>query len=227
MEKLKILTSGFKVTDCAQRAQLREGKERPDAFKAIAECMLSGHFHICSGCSDVYVRPIAVEFYYHEEEGDIHDWIVYHRDTDSSPKPLIPTGILHNHVSGIDLTFEHENNGKVRASALIREFRIINCSNVQKEAMDAFNVKVDENDKRSTYTYAALFSQFSPLDGFTVIWEDSKYNLREENIDWTQRDNVHLYEDTPREGNKPKLEKLSALDGKPWKARNTEFDTKK
>ena len=227
MEKLKTLISGFKVTDCAQRAQLKEGKEEPDAFKAIAECMLSGHFHIYSESTDVYVRPIAVEFYYHEEDGDIHDWIVYHRDTNSSKKPLIPTGILHNHVSGIDLTFEHDNRGKVRASALIREFRIINCSNGQKDAMNAFNVKVDENDNRSTYTYAALFSQFSPLDGFSVEWEDSKYELRKENIKWGQRDNVHFYGETPREGKKPELKKLSKLDGRPWKARNSEFDAKK
>ena len=76
-------------------------------------------------------------------------------------------GILHNHVSGIDITFEKEEEkgtGKndekeiVRASALIREFRIEGHEKVEK---------------RSTYLYEALYSQFSIFDGgFSVVWED-------------------------------------------------------
>lgn len=74
---------------------------------------------------------------------------------------------MHNHVSGIDITFEKEEEkgtgkndekGIVRASALIREFRIEGHKEVEK---------------RSTYLYEALYSQFSIFDGgFSVVWED-------------------------------------------------------
>ena len=41
-------------------------------------------------------------------------------------KSLFPLGILHNHVSGIDMTFEKGDNPQdaIRMSALIREFRM-------------------------------------------------------------------------------------------------------
>lgn len=40
--------------------------------------------------------------------------------------PIFPLGVLHNHVSGIDITFEKGENEKnaVRLSALVREFRV-------------------------------------------------------------------------------------------------------
>ena len=102
-----------------------------EAFKPIAETILSGHFKVTKNNSDSYVtvHPTCVEMYYHEEgegEDKIKDYIVYHRDSNDgkNKKDIFPLGVLHNHVSGIDLTFEREGNDHepIRFSALIREF---------------------------------------------------------------------------------------------------------
>ena len=58
------------------------------------------------------------------------------------------------------ITFEkgEKSETAVRASALIREFRIEGH---------------EEVEERSTYLYEALYSQFSIFDGgFSVVWED-------------------------------------------------------
>ena len=39
--------------------------------------------------------------------------------------------------------------------------------------MDAFSIPLTNNE-HSTHIYAALFSQFSMFDGFTIKWEDGK-----------------------------------------------------
>lgn len=172
MKTLKEITSSFKIDSAKERACLARN-EAPNSFMELAQCMLAGHFLVTDGKEEVTVRPTVLEFYYHEEREDgIKDPIVYHKDSKSSKKPLILTGFLHNHVSGIDLTFEHENNGMVRASVLVREF-IIESGKDKLEAMAPFNIKVNVNDGRSTAMYAALFSQFSVFDnGFNVKWED-------------------------------------------------------
>lgn len=125
-----------------------------------------------------------LEFYYHEEKnGGIKDPIVYHKTPKSAKtqKPLIPTGFLHNHVSGIDLAFEHENDGFVRASVLIREFRVElpfseSSDDVERDmigSMKAFSITPGVDDDHSTRLYAALFSSFSVFgDGFNVKWKD-------------------------------------------------------
>lgn len=128
----------------------------PITFKLIAYNILSGHFLVSN---KIKVFPTCVEIYYHEEAADgIKDYIVYHRNTPKDPdKPIFGFGILHNHVSGIDITFEHMMNGQaVRASALIREFR----------------VEGHKIEKRSTYLYDALYSQFNIFDGFSIKWCD-------------------------------------------------------
>lgn len=173
MKTLKELTESFKITSSEERKDLVAGNA-PKSFKEIAECILAGNFLVTDGKVEVKVHPTVLEFYYHEEKTDgIKDYIVYHRNNTSSTKSLIPTGFLHNHVSGIDLTFEHDNEGMVRASVLIREFKIEPCSGDQEKSMKAFNIKVDEEDGRSTGMYTALFSMFSVFDGgFNVSWED-------------------------------------------------------
>ena len=157
------------------------------AFMPIAETILSGYFKVSKNNSDSYVTVhlTCVEMYYHEEgegEDKIKDYIVYHRDSNDgkNKKDIFPLGILHNHVSGIDLTFEREgNDGKaIRFSALIREFWV-NMEN-KKEKEDKYKMKgIDgssENkpDNKPTHLYDALYSQFSVFDGFSVKWEDGK-----------------------------------------------------
>lgn len=158
-----------------------------EAFKPIAEMILSGYFKVSKNNSDSYVtvHPTCVEMYYHEEgEGDdkIKDYIVYHRNSNDgkNKKDIFPIGILHNHVSGIDLTFEKEGEDgePIRFSALIREFWV-NMEN-KKEKEDMYKMKgIDgssENkpDNKPTHLYDALYSQFSVFDGFSIHWEDGK-----------------------------------------------------
>ena len=121
-----------------------------------------------------------MEFYYHEEaEGGIKDPIVYHRNPKSgSPKSIFKLGILHNHVSGIDITFEKGTHPEdaIRASLLIREF------------------SVDGNppDSRSTLLYDMLYSQASIFDGFSIKWVDGEEKAE---VEADVRKNVAKYDE--------------------------------
>ena len=151
----------------------------PDSFKRIAKELLSGYFEVSSGNNKVKVYPTTIEFYYHEEDRDIKDFIVYHRNTKSAEKDPFPFGILHNHVSGIDITFEKKDSEGhiIRASALIREYRV-----------DGKGI-----DTHSTYLYNDLYSNFSIFDGFSIIWRDSEIvSVSEPNV----RKNVAKYDET-------------------------------
>jgi len=195
MKTLKELVSGFQITD-QERTMITLGGENsleaPGSFKDIARAALSGHFEVRSGNTIIKVRPTSVEFYCHEEaEGGIKDWIVYHRSTGSSSPSLIPTGFLHNHVSGIDLTFEHNNGGPVRASILFREFRIEGSTEDSLKSLASFGMKEQLNDTHSTRMYPALFSEFSAFDGFEVKWIDGKERIE---ISAEPRQNVAEYD---------------------------------
>ena len=77
---------------------------------------------------------------------------------------VFPLGVLHNHVSGIDLTFERmgENNNPIRFSALIREFWVDKSHKIEEshENYGEENIKAyteSNPEKRSTYLYEALY----------------------------------------------------------------------
>lgn len=55
--------------------------------------------------------------------------------------------------------------------------------------MDAFSIPLTNNE-HSTHIYAALFSQFSMFDGFTIKWEDGKEPAK---IKEGERTNVYRY----------------------------------
>lgn len=143
----------------------------PISFLEIARAILDGCFIVESGKAHVKIIPTIVELYYHEEEGSIKDNIVYHRNNEKQPSlPIFNFGLLHNHNSGIDITFEFVGpNGICRASALIRAFRVIN-GNTNK----AFNIETP--DGRSTYFPKALLGQFSIFDGYQIKWSDSEHH---------------------------------------------------
>ena len=152
----------------------------PSEFKEIAQITLAGHFLVNTGTQQVTVHPTCVEFYYHEEaEGGIKDPIVYHRNPkNGSPKSIFKLGILHNHVSGIDITFEKGTHPEdaIRASLLIREF------------------SVDGNppDSRSTLLYDMLYSQASIFDGFSIKWVDGEEKAE---VEADVRKNVAKYDE--------------------------------
>lgn len=177
----------------------------PEIFLKLAYNILTGHFLVSNNMKEIKVFPTCVEIYYHEEAADgIKDYIVYHRNTPKDPdKPIFGLGILHNHVSGIDITFEHMVNGQaVRASALIREFR---AEGIEK---DKDNYK--DGEDRSTYLYDALFSQFNIFEGFSIKWcdgpeENGPYADIDNKVTVGVRKNVAKYEinkETNKETNK-------------------------
>ena len=116
MQNLKETLESFSLSEDARRKILNEdhlfGNQGitfiPSEFKEIAQITLAGHLQVSARTQQVTVQPTCVEFYYHEEaEGGIKDPIVYHRNPQNgSPKSIFKLGILHNHVSGIDITFE-------------------------------------------------------------------------------------------------------------------------
>ena len=137
----------------------------PSEFKEIAKLVFNGHFLVSSTTESVKVFPTSIEFYWHEEQGSIKDYIVYHRNSEKSKLAIFPHGVLHNHVSGIDLTFEQGDDpgSAIRASMLIREYKVVK------------NGEIIRYEKRPTYLYEVLYSQFSVFDGgFSVKWEEDE-----------------------------------------------------
>lgn len=164
---LKEVLEQFSLSEESRKALISGSLEAPREFKTVAAAILSGCFVVRQLGGEkkaVRVYPTCVEIYYHEEGREIKDPIVYHRNrktkTTEKNYEVFLLGKLHNHVSGIDITFEkgEKSETAVRASALIREFRIEEHEKVEN---------------RSTYLYEALYSQFSIFDGgFSVVWED-------------------------------------------------------
>ena len=186
---LKKVLSDFSLEKNEQRRNLNNSNQLtalenpPKEFKNVAKAILSGHFRVQNSSNEserVEVYPTCVEIYYHEEQANgVKDPIVYHRNRkkksgEDNPPVFTPKGVLHNHVSGIDITFESKANSKnqyvtgiVRASALIREFSV----KIWKTEDNKITEKVIEKENRSTYIYEYLFGQFSIFDGFKITWE--------------------------------------------------------
>lgn len=176
----------------------------PSDFGYIAYELLSGSIIISSGYKTVKVHPLEVEFYYHEESGTAKDPIVYHRNREDKPdRPMFKLGMLNNHISGIDLTFEHYNESLgcvCRASALIRKFKI--------EDSDSLEIlEVKELEDRPTYLPGILLGQFSIFDGFTIKWEGNTHTIQ--GIAFKERHNVKLYDENGK--------KTDKQDPRPWR----------
>lgn len=167
----------------ADRSSNECSKRIAEAFLPIAKyAIYGGHFHvICESdmCSFGYdIRLNKIELYYHEEKNGGHkDPIMYHtnlhvpyyfKERGLNVFPYYDFGSLNLHLSGIDITFEKEN--EYRASFLIRDFT----------AYDSANGKVISKVKSDPYS-THIFEYFFP-NGVSqetlkqVIWvEDNSY----------------------------------------------------
>ena len=152
------------------------------------------------------IYPHTVEFYYHEEEGSLKDYIVYHRhkrefENVTRKVGFFTPGTLNAHQSGIDITFESEK-GKYRASALVRAFEVDGVV-----------------DTRSTYLYDHLFTNVEmPV---AVDWETVDKPVPEPFQGY--RKNVFGYKEGFDEKGKPMPDKSKYPDGKPWAFSLSEF----
>ena len=181
-----------------------------ESFEKLARYLLYGGYFYCSKQYNLYIT--SVEFYYHEEDGEIKDPIVYHRNKKKwnkktqevvrETKPYFEIGTLNLHMSGIDITFEKKD--KYRASALIRAFKIYN--KIEK-------VWLDEDD-RSTYVYEYLFDGLNVDKSLTQLnWIEDKQPMPESLL-FDARKNVLQFLDSEAEAQKEGLdvEKLKVYD---------------
>ena len=141
------------------------------------EILLNGYFLV----KNKYAIELgSIELYYHEENGPIKDYIMYHREGRVNSRikeynrgllPYFDFGTLNLHQSGVDITFEdnrHPENPEYRASVLIRAFRVEEVKTIPGLL---FTQTVDE---RSTYFYNALFMGVNVIaGGMRVYWHDN------------------------------------------------------
>ena len=189
-------------------------------FSRIAQHLIyCGHFEVIS--NGKLIRCIyldTLEFYYHEEgDGEIKDYIVYHRNKDKSPNDYLeafPVGSLNTHVSGVDITFEDQSDKPTyRASVLIRAFHVEEFIHT-----DGLHPCL-ETETRSTYLYEYLFMGLPINESVQIRWVvDSNHTDSVPHCGY--RVNVHKYDINKETGlpEKRKKEKDSTdyLDRKEW-----------
>ncbi|MBO7496202.1 MAG: hypothetical protein J6T98_06580 [Salinivirgaceae bacterium] len=103
-------------------------------FRPCAEQILCNGYFLVNG--EYIIDLGAIELYYHEEEGEIKDYIMYHINDRTNSKikqfegglPYFEFGSFNFHLSGIDITFENPKE-KYRASFLIRSYRVLKTEN--------------------------------------------------------------------------------------------------
>lgn len=151
----------------------------------------------------------AVELYYHEEDGNLKDYIMYHTNDHPAKSriyqlhngfPYFKIGSINPHQSGIDITFENDDNkeDKYRASFLIRSYRVLESEN------DLNNMDIPF-DSCSTHIFDDVFYEGISYDAdnkTTIEWieyhKNGSYNEK-----GCPRVNVSTY----RLNNKNKYEK--------------------
>ncbi|MEE3485136.1 MAG: hypothetical protein VZQ98_12545 [Bacteroidales bacterium] len=206
------------------REEWKNNKKKNWDENAVAECfkpcaeeiLCNGYFFV----NNKYIIDLgAIELYYHEEEGDIKDYIMYHINDNPKNKskvkikengvlPYFKMGRFHFHQSGIDVTFENGEEGKkYRAAFLIRSYRVL----------EADNGKYPENngtkyDPHSTHIFDDMFYGGVSLGesmGNEIKWEPFK--KREKNdIELIARVNVPIVYMT----DDGKIEKKESVDSK-------------
>ena len=195
--ELKEKLINFSIDDVFRQEVIENeniaGNLAPKEFWKIAQAILSGYFLVMKGEDMVKIHPTCVEIYCHEErENGVKDYIVYHRNSLKEDKPIFPLGVLHNHVSGIDITFEKGENEKnaVRLSALVREFRVDDSGKKKERYKNKEWMDKNKIITYPTHLYEAIYSQFSIFDGgFNVSWEDGD-EIELEKIEINVRKNV-------------------------------------
>lgn len=103
-------------------------KKLEERMKELATVFLYGGYINVRDQYHIYLR--IVEFYYHEEEGDVKDPIMYHRNnyTVAGEIPYFKNLSFNSHDTGVDITFENEQK-KIRASVLIRAYEVLDVKN--------------------------------------------------------------------------------------------------
>lgn len=141
-----------------------------ECFKPCAENILCNGYFLVNG---KYIIDLgAIELYYHEEEGCIKDYIMYHINENKKNKtkikdndgglPYFKFGSMNLHQSGVGVTFEKEEK-KYRASFLIRSYRVLKTE-------DGLYPKNDNSkyDPHSTHIFEDMF--YSGYGNTEFVW---------------------------------------------------------
>ena len=162
-------------------------------FRPCAEKILCEGYFLING--KYIIDLAAIELYYHEEDGDIKDYIMYHTNEQMPKKymktiskfkkqnaidklpifyqrienneyPYFTTGSFNLHQSGIDITFENDDNktDRYRASFLIRSYRMFHKKDLGKDIL---------YDPCPSHLYDDLYySGLLSVDKSTIEWID-------------------------------------------------------
>lgn len=153
-------------------------------MKDLAKYFLYGGYINVRNQYHIYIK--TVEFYYHEEEGDKKDPIMYHRNNYfvQGDIPFFTPLSFNSHDTGVDITFEDEIK-KIRASVLIRGYEVFDCKNgkrlVWNPTAEQFQEYVGGKPK---YNTQCLYLK-RILNGFTsegtpdITWVDDLSNLND------------------------------------------------
>ena len=150
LSKFDIEREKLKLTSGISEASI--GK----CFLPCAKEILCGGYLLVNDKYKIDIR--SIELYYHEDNGEIIDPIMYHTPLNMKKStvyvrtgelPYFEFGSLNLHVSGIDITFENPVE-QYRASFLIREYRILPLS----EGLDNVEIPFDTH---STHLYDDIF----------------------------------------------------------------------
>ncbi len=151
-------------------------------MKELSKYFLYGGYINVRNQYHIYIK--TVEFYYHEEEGDIKDLIMYHRNNNfvQGDIPYFTPLSFNSHDTGVDITFENDET-KIRASVLIRAyevFKVLDCDNgirlVWNTAAEQFQEYVEGKTKYKYNTQCLYLKRI--LNGFIsegnpdITWED-------------------------------------------------------
>lgn len=152
-------------------------------FAQLAPHFIYGGYINVNDTYKIYIR--TVEFYFHDEHDTadaIKDPIVYHRNPSQCQYdiPYFPLMSLNAHISGIDITFENEEQ-RYRASALIREFSVFDI-----KANRFLPLKKDGRDDRSTFLYEYL-NGFTLNGSASIKWIDAEHTPTKPLIQSTRR----------------------------------------
>lgn len=151
------------------------------------------------------IYPRTVEFYFHEEEGIVKDWIVYHRN--GNPRyegiddvPYFPIMSLNTHDSGFDIAFENEEK-KYRASVLIRRYSVYD---VKKEIFihmprpESAEKKYPAWEEYRSTLLKSFLNGFSLCRESSMVWQDDFWGVDLKVKDPEPRQGVHKFIDGVR-----------------------------
>lgn len=187
-------------------------------MRKLAETLLFGGFINVRDQNHIYLR--TVEFYYHEEDGDIKDPIMYHRNNYHvmGEIPYFKPMSFNSHDTGVDITFENEKK-HIRASVLIRAYEVLDVKtgermvwNSAEQQFQPHKAGLPKYNTQSMYVKKFL-NGFSSSGEADVTWVNVPYDevISEQDITPKVRQGVFLSSSEQRY-----IPERGKTDGKLW-----------